>query len=207
MHVLANKRRLRWLVNFSGWNLPHRIGIRTFSSLYAAAWNNNLRWLHVPATTFVITHSLSRSNRREGEPEARAEFVPQFSSFHGRPRVRLSRLAYVIQSDVAPRLSAPEHPFSIRIRTCNQTVMSGRIKVSFLDIIAFSLELDRVRCVLASSFLVRNWCGARLVVGLNELRPYGPNIEVSSDRRGCRTTAQLAPSGSFPNLLGPVSRP
>src|SRR5216684_6576391 len=32
----------------------------------AAASNSNLRWLRVPATTFVITLSPSRSNRRDG---------------------------------------------------------------------------------------------------------------------------------------------
>ena len=35
----------------------------------------------------------------------------------------------------------------------------------------------------------RYWCDARLVVGLNELRPYGPNVVVPG---ACRSTAQLA---------------
>ncbi len=42
--------------------------------------------------------------------------------------------------------------------------------VGFVDFAEFSLEIDRVRCVLARPFLVRNWCGARAVVGLDELR-------------------------------------
>src|SRR5216684_743901 len=42
--------------------------------------------------------------------------------------------------------------------TCNQTVMSGRIKAGFVDFVVFSLEIDRVRCVPERSFLVRNWC-------------------------------------------------
>ena len=36
---------------------------------------------------------------------------------------------------------------------------SGRIKDAIVDFAAFSLEIDRVRCVLVRSFLVRNWCG------------------------------------------------
>ena len=46
-----------------------------------------------------------------------------------------------------------------RTRTCGRTVMSGRIKDAIADFAAFSLEIDRVRCVLVRSFLVRNWCG------------------------------------------------
>jgi hypothetical protein len=57
-----------------------------------------------------------------------------------------------------------------RTRTCNQTVMSGRIMVRIVDFAAFSSEIECVRCDLMRSFLVRNWCGPRLVVGLNELR-------------------------------------
>jgi hypothetical protein len=33
-------------------------------------------------------------------------------------------------------------------------------KVGFVDFLAFSVAFDRVRCVLARSFLVRNWCGS-----------------------------------------------
>ena len=44
------------------------------------------------------------------------------------------------------------------------------------SLIAFSSVIELVRCVSARSFLVRNWCGAYLVVRLNELRPFGPNI-------------------------------
>jgi hypothetical protein len=44
-----------------------------------------------------------------------------------------------------------------------------------------------------------NWCGARLVAGLNELRPYRPNVVVSGDRRACQSTAQLEQSRSFPS--------
>jgi hypothetical protein len=38
-------------------------------------------------------------------------------------------------------------------------VMSGRT-ISFVEFAAFLFEFDRVRCGLASLFLVRNWCGA-----------------------------------------------
>jgi hypothetical protein len=33
-------------------------------------------------------------------------------------------------------------------------------KVEFVDFLEFSVGFDRVRCVLAWSFLVRNWCGS-----------------------------------------------
>src|SRR5437868_6882310 len=46
-----------------------------------------------------------------------------------------------------------------RTRTCNQTVMSGRISISFVDFAVFSFDFVRVRCALIRSFLVRNWCG------------------------------------------------
>jgi hypothetical protein len=47
-----------------------------------------------------------------------------------------------------------------RTRTCNQTVMSGRLSISFVDFAAFLFDFDRVRYVLMRLFLVRNWCGA-----------------------------------------------
>jgi hypothetical protein len=42
---------------------------------------------------------------------------------------------------------------------CNETVMSGRISISFFVITAISSAFDRVQCDLMASFLVRNWCG------------------------------------------------
>jgi hypothetical protein len=48
-----------------------------------------------------------------------------------------------------------------RTRACNQTVMSGRIEVRYVDSIAFSSEVERVRCALALPFLARNGCGRR----------------------------------------------
>src|SRR6266700_1182509 len=45
-------------------------------------------------------------------------------------------------------------------RTCNHTVMSGRISISFVDFTAVSAAFDRIRCFLMRTFLVRNWCGA-----------------------------------------------
>lgn len=44
--------------------------------------------------------------------------------------------------------------------TCKKTVMSGRIKDSFVDFPAFSLVIDRVHCVSMTPFLVRIWCGS-----------------------------------------------
>jgi hypothetical protein len=46
-------------------------------------------------------------------------------------------------------------------RTCNQAVMSGRIRLSFVDFPAILFAFDRVRRVLMRPFLVRNWCGMR----------------------------------------------
>jgi hypothetical protein len=46
--------------------------------------------------------------------------------------------------------------------------MSGGIKIGFVDFVEFSSEIDRVRCSLMRSFLVRNWCGARLVLALRD---------------------------------------
>jgi Phage integrase family len=46
-----------------------------------------------------------------------------------------------------------------RTRTCNQTVMSDRKLIGFVDFAEFSFRFDRVCCGLVRSFLVRNWCG------------------------------------------------
>jgi hypothetical protein len=50
-----------------------------------------------------------------------------------------------------------------RARTCNQTFMSGRITVGFVDFASISLSLMRVRCRLMTSFLVRNWGGSSAI--------------------------------------------
>jgi hypothetical protein len=47
-------------------------------------------------------------------------------------------------------------------RTCNQTVMSGRILISFVDFAAFSFGFDCVCCVSFRLLLVQNWCGPLL---------------------------------------------
>jgi hypothetical protein len=46
-----------------------------------------------------------------------------------------------------------------KTRTCNQTVMSGRMSIEFVDFNAVSFDFDGIRCVLIGSFLVRNWRG------------------------------------------------
>jgi hypothetical protein len=43
--------------------------------------------------------------------------------------------------------------------TCNQTVMSGGMKIGFVDTLAFSSENDPVCRVSMRPILVRNWCG------------------------------------------------
>ncbi len=46
-----------------------------------------------------------------------------------------------------------------RTRTCNQTVMSGRLSIAFVDFTGFPVGFVCVRCVSVRAFLVRNWCG------------------------------------------------
>src|SRR5262249_44984240 len=47
-----------------------------------------------------------------------------------------------------------------RTRTCNQTVMSGRLSIAFVDFTGFPVGFVCVRCVPVRPFLVRNWSGA-----------------------------------------------
>jgi hypothetical protein len=53
-----------------------------------------------------------------------------------------------------------------RTRTCNQTVMSGRISTRFVDFPWFLFDFDRVCFGLFRVFLVRNWCGDETFRGL-----------------------------------------
>jgi hypothetical protein len=48
-----------------------------------------------------------------------------------------------------------------RTRTCNQTVMSCRRSISFVDSAAALFDFDHVRCVSISLFLVRTGAVAR----------------------------------------------
>src|SRR6266446_5576268 len=73
------------------------------------------------------------------------------------PRARLRPLGFGAAAFVASRAKAGGPG---RTRTCNQTVMSGRILIDFVDLAAFSFGYDRVRCDLMRSFLVRNGCGS-----------------------------------------------
>jgi hypothetical protein len=58
-----------------------------------------------------------------------------------------------------------------RTRTCNHTVMSGRITAGFVDFLVCSLEID---CVAFRRGRLRNWCGppmpALLMSGLSTTR-------------------------------------
>ena len=47
-----------------------------------------------------------------------------------------------------------------RTRTCNQTVMSGRLSIAFVDFTGFPVGFVCVRRVSVRPFLVRNWSGA-----------------------------------------------
>ncbi len=74
------------------------------------------------------------------------------------PRARLRPLGFGAAAFVASRAKAGGPG---RTRTCNQTVMSGRILIDFVDFPAFSSWVERVRCDLIRPFLVRNWCGGK----------------------------------------------
>jgi hypothetical protein len=90
-------------------------------------------------------------------------------------------------------------------RTCSQTVTSGRISIRFVDFPTFLFDFDRVRCVLLMSFLVRNWCGVHLVVGLND---FNPCLNAGCQAKGMHAEDAACAKRSFPNLLAwPVSRP
>jgi hypothetical protein len=81
-----------------------------------------------------------------------------------------------------------------RTRTCNQSVMSGSKSIGFIDFAVFSFAFDCVCCAL----LVRNWCGAHLAVGLNELQPY-PNA--GRQVKGAHAEGAACANRRFPNLL------
>ena len=64
-----------------------------------------------------------------------------------------------------------------RTRTCNQTVMSDGISISFVDFPAVLFAFDRVCCVSLARFLVRNWCGCPVLGsedGPSHLGPISP---------------------------------
>jgi hypothetical protein len=69
--------------------------------------------------------------------------------------------------------------------------MSGRIKISFVDFLAFSSENDRIRYVSMRSFLERNWCGSA----------GGLSASISTDGRATdEITESLKVIGSNPIL-------
>ncbi|SPP92636.1 protein of unknown function [Bradyrhizobium vignae] len=67
---------------------------------------------------------------------------------------RLKELHFTVEDGQLDFIGGPG-----RTRTCNQTVMSGRIKPAFVDFAGFLFDVDGVRCALIILFLVRNWCG------------------------------------------------
>jgi len=59
-----------------------------------------------------------------------------------------------------PTIKATKRPSRTgRTRTCNQTVMSGRMSISFVDFSVFLFGFDRVCFGSFRLFLVRNWRG------------------------------------------------
>jgi hypothetical protein len=66
------------------------------------------------------------------------------------------RCARTLSKWLLERIDAFDH---VLPSTADQTVMSGRISISFVDFAAFLFDFDGVRCVLMRLFLVRNWCG------------------------------------------------
>jgi hypothetical protein len=91
-----------------------------------------------------------------------------------------------------------------RTRTCNQTVMSGRISISFVDFAAFLFDFDRVRCVLMRLFLARNWCGVILRHWrTNPRRPLTLNkcgVLFGSDPDYLAAAAAVSPGGTIRNM-------
>jgi hypothetical protein len=80
-----------------------------------------------------------------------------------RPTPKKEALVVSLVEEEAKRLRVAQAPDFTggprRTRTCNQTVMSGRILIGFVDFAAVLLDFELVRCVLMRLFLVRNWCG------------------------------------------------
>src|SRR6266849_4518 len=74
-----------------------------------------------------------------------------------------------------------------RTRTCNQTVMSGRISTRFVDFAVFSFAFDCVCCVLARSFLVRNGAAALQLSVASQRLISCQNVSVILLRRGGRS--------------------
>jgi hypothetical protein len=58
--------------------------------------------------------------------------------------------------------------------------MSGRITVAIVDFPAFLSVIDRVRCVLFRSFLVRNWCGPSAIESAFETNAAAGRSSVSN---------------------------
>src|SRR5262249_19898825 len=91
-----------------------------------------------------------------------------------------------------------------RTRTCNQTVMSGRISISFVDFAVFLFDFDRVRYVLMRLLLVRNWCGVILRrPRTNPRRPLTLNkcgVLFGSDPDYLAAAAAVSPGGTIRNM-------
>jgi len=82
-----------------------------------------------------------------------------------------------------------------RTRTCNQTVMSGGISISFVDFTVILFDPVRIRCASIGLILVRNWCGPRLATFRRKIRgfeergqPYRTTISPAEGRRGDGST-------------------
>jgi len=60
-----------------------------------------------------------------------------------------------------------------RTRTCNQTVMSGGISISFVDFTVILFDPVRIRCASIGLILVRNWCGPRLAIEIHSHTYFG----------------------------------
>jgi hypothetical protein len=58
--------------------------------------------------------------------------------------------------------------------------MSGRISISSVDFAAFLFDFDRVSWVSFTSFLVRNWCGGRIVAGQIKPASGGTRLQVGN---------------------------
>jgi len=99
----------------------------------------------------------SRSSRTRGPPSSVASSPSSLSLRSSYAGHHASPFVFRV---AAPRVAqGAKRGGPGRTRTCNQTVMSGRRSISFVDSAAALFDFDHVRCVSISLFLVRNWCG------------------------------------------------
>jgi hypothetical protein len=114
--------------------------------------------------TSLYLRGVSVAGKRNSEPrDNSAENACSVSLVSAETRTRAAEPAnsgpFGSSQEISPKVELPGGPG--RIRTSNQTVMSGGIKVAAVDFPEHLAEVERVCNVSLRSFLVRNWCGNR----------------------------------------------